>query len=29
VRYEGKVPVAIEAVVLSTQHDPEIDYKTR
>ncbi|MDO8283319.1 MAG: methionine adenosyltransferase [Thermodesulfovibrionia bacterium] len=27
-RYEDNVPVGIEAVVLSTQHSPDIDYKT-
>ncbi|MBI4824906.1 MAG: methionine adenosyltransferase [Nitrospirae bacterium] len=27
-RYEDNVPVGIDAVVLSTQHSPEIDYKT-
>lgn len=27
-RYENNVPVGIEAVVLSTQHSPDIDYKT-
>ena len=27
-RYENDKPVAIDAVVLSTQHDPDIDYKT-
>lgn len=27
-RYENDKPVAVEAVVLSTQHSPDIDYKT-
>jgi len=27
VRYEDGVPVEVDAVVLSTQHDPEIEYK--
>jgi len=27
-RYEGTKPVGIDAVVLSTQHDPELDLKT-
>jgi len=27
-RYEGTTPVGIDAVVLSTQHDPEMDLKT-
>lgn len=27
-RYEDNVPVGIDAVVLSTQHSPDIDYKT-
>lgn len=28
VRYENKVPVAIDAVVVSSQHSPEVDNKT-
>ena len=27
-RYEDNIPVAIDAVVLSTQHDPDIEYTT-